>query len=287
MAHGTRLIKILTFIIVGIAGIQTTGFADVRSKVARESAEYIMRKFSKEVGKETVETLTEKLASISARHGEEALMALRKVGPRGLQIMTDAGEHAADVVKLMAKFGDEAAWVLSRPQGMAYVLKYGDEGVQTLIKHREIAEPIIERFGESAVHALDSLSPQNGRRLAMLVEEGTITQGSRVAEVLQVVAQGGDKAMGFIWKNKGALTVTAALTAFLTRPEPFIDGTKNLAEVVSRPATEAAKEVGGEIGRRTNWTVVLLAAMGLFTAFMGRKWWLKNRTQSACKTLGH
>src|SRR5712691_6626744 len=127
MAHGTRLIKIITLIIACLAGIQTTGFTDVRSKVTRESAEYIISKFGKEVGKETVEALTEKLASISARHGEEALIALRKVGPRGLQIMTDAGEHAADAVKLMAKFGDEAAGVLSRPKGMAYVLKYGDE----------------------------------------------------------------------------------------------------------------------------------------------------------------
>ncbi len=187
----------------------------------------------------------------------------------------------------MAKFGDEAAGVLSRPKGMAYVLKYGDEGVQALIKHRAVAEPIIERFGESAVHALDPLSPQNGRRLAMLVEEGTITQGNRAVEVLQVIAQGGDKAMEFIWKHKGALTVTAGLTAFLTQPKPFIDGTIDLADVVSRPATEAAKEVGGEVGRRTNWTVVLLAAMGLLTAFVGGKWWLKNRAQLAYKTLGH
>ncbi len=85
----------------------------------------------------------------------------------------------------------------------------------------------------------------------------------------------------------GSYTVTAGLTAFLARPEPFIDGTINLAEVVSRPATEAVKEIGGEVGRRTNWTVVLLAAMGLLSAFVGGQWWLKNRAQSACKTLGH
>jgi hypothetical protein len=286
MPESKQCMFIITLIIALVLPSVDLGSAGVKSKAAREAAEYIMRKFGKEVGKDPVETLTEKFTQISARHGEEALIALRKAGPRGFQILVDAGEHAPDAVKLIERFGQEASWIVSTPKGMTTFLKYGDEDARVLITHRAVAEPIIERFGESAVHALGPLSPQSGRRLAMLVEEGTIIQGSRAAEVLQVIAQGGNKAMEFIWKNKGALTVTAGLTAFLARPEPFIDGTISLAEVVSRPATEAAKEIGGEVGRRTNWTVVLLAAMGLLTALVGGQWWLKNRAQSACKTSG-
>jgi hypothetical protein len=279
MADGMWRVSIVTLILALIAGILVPVSANMRSEMARESAEYIMRKFGKEVGKDTVETLTEKLTSLGMRHGDEAIVALRKVGPRGLQIIADAGEHAADVVRLMTQFGEEAAWVLSRPRGLAIFLQHGDDGVRILIKHRAVAEPLVARFGEAAVHAFNPLTPQNGRRLAMLVDEGTIIQGSRASEVLDVVAKGGDKAMEFIWNNKGALAVTAGLTAFLAQPQTFIDGTKDLAEIVSRPATQAAKEIGREIGRRTNWTVVIIAAMGLGTACLGGQRWLKNRAR--------
>jgi len=279
MVDGMWRVSIVTLILALVAGISIPVSASVRSEMARESAEYIMRKFGKEVGKDTVETLAEKLANIGLRHGDEAIVALRKIGPRGLQIIADAGEHAADVVRLMTQFGEEAAWVLSRPRGLAIFLRHGDDGVQILIKHHAVAEPLVERFGEAAVHAFSPLTPQNGRRLAMLADEGAVMQGSRASEVLDVVAKGGDKAMEFIWHNKGALAVTAGLTAFLAHPQIFIDGTKDLAEIVSRPATQVAKELGREIGRRTNWTVVIIAAIGLGTAYLGGQRWLKNRTR--------
>ena len=277
MAERTQHIGIITLCIILVAGALLPAAAGVRSQAAREGAEYILRKFSQEVGQETVETLTEKLTRLGVRHGDEAIDALRRVGPRGFRIIADAGEHAADAVQLLTKFGDEAAWMLSQPKGMAYFLKYGDDGVRALITHRAVAEPIVERFGAPAVRALTPLSPQNGRRLAILVEEGAVIQGSQAAEVLKVIAQGGDQAMEFIWKHKGALTVSAVLATFLTQPALFIDGTRDLAEVVTRPVTEAGKEVAGEIGRRTNWTVVMVAAMGLCTAFFAGKRWLENR----------
>ena len=279
MADGMRRVSIVSLVLALVAGLLAPVSANVRSEMARESAEYIMRKFGKEVGKDTVETLTEKLTSIGARHGDAAIVALRQVGPRGLQLIADAGEHADAVVRLMTQFGDEAAWVLSRPRGLAIFLQHGDDGVKILIKHRAVAEPLVERFGSAAVQAFHPLTPQNGRRLAMLVDDGTIIQGSRAAEVLAVIARGGDRAMEFIWNHKGALAVTAGLTAFLTQPQTFIDGTKDLADIVSRPATQAAKELGGEIGRRTNWTMVIIAAMGLGTAYLGGQRWLQNRAR--------
>lgn len=85
-----------------------------------------------------------------------------------------------------------------------------------------------------------------------------------------MIGKYGDKAMEFVWKNKGALAVGAALAAFLNDPEPFIEGTKELASVVT---TNAIAPVAEEVAKKTNWTLTIvgLAFVGaLYLAF--RKW---------------
>ena len=81
-----------------------------------------------------------------------------------------------------------------------------------------------------------------GGAFGMMIGDGAVKTGEQSAGLLDVVAKYGDKAMEFIWNNKGPLTVGAALSAFLHDPEPFIQGTKDLA-------VEAVKPVGIEIAR--------------------------------------
>ncbi|TMQ29066.1 MAG: hypothetical protein E6K70_26205 [Planctomycetota bacterium] len=196
-----------------------TEAADLRSKAAREAAEYVLKKFGKEVAEESAESLARKIEVYTAKHGEEFLEAVRKVGPRAFHLAEEAGVHGNQAVKLMARFGDDATvWVLSRPQAAAMFARYGEDAAEALIKHKGIAEPVVEAFGRPAIGALKTVNAQNGRRLAMMLEEGQLAAMGRSPELLDVVAKHGDRAMEFIWRHKGALVVSAGLTAFLANP---------------------------------------------------------------------
>jgi hypothetical protein len=55
----------------------------------------------------------------------------------------------------------------------------------------------------------------------MLAEDGTLARTGRWSELLAVIGRYGHRALTFVWRNKGALTVTTVVTAFLDDPEPF------------------------------------------------------------------
>jgi hypothetical protein len=96
------------------------------------------------------------------------------------------------------------------------------------------------------------VTPRNGRRLAMMAADGQLKP-----ELVQVIARYGDSACAFIWRNKGALAVGAALTAFVTSPGPFLEGTQKLTTAV---ADATVKPLAVGVANNTNWT--LLAIIG-------------------------
>jgi hypothetical protein len=107
----------------------------------------------------------------------------------------------------------------------------------------------------------------------MLQKDGVIKVGEQGDELLDVIARYGDKAMAFIWRNKGALAVTAGLGTFIANPEAYIDGGKELiVEGVSRPATE----IGKEVARHTNWTVLGIAGIGALGALAAWRTWVRK-----------
>lgn len=249
-----------------VAFMQCECRAGVASSAFRETAELITRKFGKEVAEESTEALGKQVAEASAKYGDEGLVALGKVGPRAFtKLTTEAGENSSAVVKLIAKHGDEAVWVISKPDGMAIFIKYGEQGATAIMKHPGVAEKAVVKLGAPAARALNAISTPQARRLGMLVEDGAIQAGGKSAELLNVVAKYGDRAMDFVWKNKGPLMVAATLTAFLNDPEPFINGGKDIAVGTIKP-------IGVEIARLTNWTPVMivgvLAAAGLIVLRM-------------------
>lgn len=257
--------------------VAASGQAGVKTKAAGEAAEYVLRKFGVEAAGETAETLTRKIEVFAVKHGDEALAAVKRVGPRSFRIAEEAGEHAPAAVRLMARHGDEALWVVTKKSRMALLAKHGDNAAEAMIKHGEIAEPLVESLGKPAADALKSLSAQNGRRLAMLAEDGTLPKIGRTEALLQVVAQHGDRAMDFIWRNKGPLTVAAALTAFLANPQPFLDGTADITRVVADSAARPLAAAATEAARRTHWTAVLAVGLLLAGALVALKIWLRHR----------
>lgn len=253
-------------------------YAQGKAAIAREMAEYVMKKFGKEVADEGVETLTRKIETVIVKYGDDGVAAVKNVGPRSFRLIEEAGENGLESVKLMAKYGDEAVWVVGKKGRLTIFVKYGDNAAEAMIKHGEIAEPLIGKFGDSAALALKSVSSQNARRISMLDDAGELSAIGRTTELLTVVGKYGDAAMEFIWKNKGALTVAATLTAFLSDPEPFINGTRDLAQTVG---TSLVQPIAQEVGKRTNWTLILLTMIGVACGLIGLRYRFRRQPRVA------
>lgn len=255
--------------------------AQGKAALAREAAEYVIRKFGKEAAEVGVETLTQKLETLAVKHGDDVFLAVRKVGPRTIRIIEEAGEHGLESVKLMARYGDDAVWVVAKKNRMAIFVKYGDDAAETMMKHGEIAEPLLSSFGKPAAGALKSVSSQNARRLAMLADDGQLAKIGQTPELLEVVAKYGDRAADFIWQNKGALTVAAALAAFLANPEPFLDGVTDITTIVVKPIADVPGKVASEAAKHTNWTVVIVCGVCVLGLLAGARLWLRHRALAA------
>lgn len=268
-----------------IFAFSATVFAGVMTKAAKEAAEYVVNKFGKDAAEQGVETLARKIEVLAVKHGDEAFSAAKRVGPRTFQIVEEAGENGPQAIKLMARSGSDAIWVVAKKNRMAIFVKYGDDAADAMMKYGEIAEPLITSLGKPATSALNAISTQNGRRLAMMADDGSLASIGKSEELLTVVGKCGDRAMDFIWRNKGALTVAATLTAFIASPEPFLDGTvdisKSVVENVGKPLATVPGQVMAEASKNTNWTwvfSVVAAIVGCIAAF---KLWLSHRKSAS------
>lgn len=243
--------------------------AVVPTKVVTETMEFLVKRYGDDVLREGTETVAEQVSKVAAKYGDEGLDAVRKVGPRGMKVIQEAGENGLGAVKLINRYGDDAVWVISKPKSMAIFVKYGDDGAKALIKHKGIAEEVIEANGTSAVRALNAVGTREARQIAMLQKDGIIKAGEQGDKLLDVITSYGDKAMAFIWRNKGALTVTAVLGTFVADPEPYINGTVKL---VGAPLEAAAKN--------TQWTVLGVAGIAALGAVAAWKAWLRRPRSS-------
>ena len=243
-----------------------------------------MRKFGREAAKDGASALARRIEQAAVAHGDDVFKAVRSVGPRGLHLIEEAGAHSKQVARLLAVHGEHGAvFVASKPRAMQLVLRHGEEAAAALVKSRGVALPAIESLGKPAIRAFGTIgSPRNARRLAMMAADGgELARIGRTPEVLAVIGKYGDKAMEFIWKHKGALTVAATLTAFLAEPEPFINGAKELAQTVIKPIADvpaiAAKEGSAEVARTTNWTLVFVALIAALALLAVARWRLFGR----------
>jgi hypothetical protein len=191
-----------------MAGSVPSACADAKTAAAREFAEWVLRKFGGKAIGEGVETFSKKILTLSSRYGDDVVRtAVQKVGPKALTFADDAAAHAPKFLSL------------------------GDDAARALVTHKGVAEPLLERFGAAGARTLAAVTPRSGRRLAML--NSTLLSGPQAEKVMGVIARYGDRAATFVWDHKGALAVGAGLTAFLADPEPFIDGSKQIAEVIA------------------------------------------------------
>jgi hypothetical protein len=283
LTAAARTAALATLIVLILLAAPATAVADARTKAAQEAAEFVLQKFSREATKDSAQALARRIEQAAVAHGDEVFLAVRRAGPRGLQLIEEAGTHARPVARVLAAHGEEGAvFVASRPKAMQLLLQHGDEAAAALVKTRGVAEPAIESFGQPAIRAFQSVAkPQNARRLAMMASEGgELAQIGRTPEVLGVLEKYGDPAMEFVWRHKGALATTAALAAFLADPEAFITGAKDITQVVAENAVKplaetpaiAAKEGAAIVARETNWTLIGLGAIAAVTLLLAARW---------------
>ncbi len=278
-------------LVLTIALAPNTATANGRTKLVQETAEYLIGRFGRSAFKEGVGALAVKIEQYAVRHGADFVKAVRQVGPRAFHLVESAGAHSKQAVSTLAKYGEHgAAWVVARPSAMKLAAKHGfEETAAALVKHKSIAEPLVASLGKPAVKALEATGGQSARRLAMLVETGELAKIGRSPELLDVVARhGGDRVMNFIWENKGALATATVLSAFLLRPEPFINGTERLVATVAdstvKPLAQIPANVATEAARMMNWTLVTLGLGGAIIAILGIKYLRSNRDRTPSPT---
>ena len=268
--------------------------AGVGSKAMQEAVEWMSRKFGQEVAAEGVERLSTRMTQLAAKHGDDLVsQAFRRVGPQAGKIAAEAGEQADVALRLLARHGDDAVRVAGQASARRLVGQYGDDAATALVRHGLVGETVIAQFAEPGAKALAQVTPQNGRRLAMLAQEGTLS-----SPLLDVVAKYGDRACQFVWSNKGALLVGATLATFVANPEPYLDGTAQLTEVIAErvispvvsevvaPIAEVPQVIAVEAARNLNWTLIvgLLLLMGagatvILILLAQHSWTIPNMTK--------
>ncbi len=215
--------------------------AGVTFKVVQESVEFIARKFGKEVAEEGIERLSKRMSQLAVQHGDEVVSAaFRRVGPVAGRVAQEAAENSGIALRLLGRYGDDAVELAVKPRSLKLIAQYGDDAAESLVRHGTVGEGLVETFAESGAKALAKVTPQSGRRIAMLASDKAIQD-----PVMDVIAKYGDPACEFLWRNKLALATGAAMTTFLVNPEPFLNGTIQLSEIVADTAIRPLAEEAG------------------------------------------
>jgi len=258
-------------------GLSSAAHGAVTTTAIRETVELITKKFSREAAEEGGEVLTRKLEQAAAKYGDEALDAARKVGPQALKAMDDAGQFGGAAARAMSRHGDQALAAVARnPKALGLAAKYGDDAVDVMVKHKGIADDLISESGESAIKALKNLGTDGARQLGNMAQDPVTRAMARDPKLLDVVARYGDRSMAFIWKHKGALAVAAVLATFVADPEPYLNGTRELAAVVGenlvRPVVERA-------AAGIDWMVVAIGVLTIGGLLLVMRSYLRHRVE--------
>ncbi len=239
-------------------------------QAARELVRFLETRFAREVAEEGVERLEPRLVRLIAAHGDDAAAAVRRVGPRlGVRAVES---HGAAGARMLARWGDDGARLLAdegEPAARLFA-RHGDEAVEAMLRHPGAGARVIEAFGDDGMRALRGVGRDGAAQLAGVAP--SVRGTGRAAEVLAVVERFGDRACGFLWRNKGVVFGAAVLAAFLSDPEPYLAGVKSLV-------VEPAKELGAEAARRTDWTLAVVVLLVLGAMIVGLRLVLRPRAR--------
>jgi hypothetical protein len=250
---------------VGAGPASPAAYAGVPGGAAREAAEAALRLLGREAETEGTDALACTIERLAMRHGDQVLAAVREGGPEALQLIEQAGVRGEQAARVLARYGPGAARIVERPALLALVERHGDDVVQALLRYPGLAEPVVVELGKPGARALATVWPRNARRLAMLVEDGSLQRMGWVEEMLAVVERYGDRDMGFIWRNKGALAVGTVLASFVRDPEPFLSRGKEISGRVASAGepslVDLTEQAAGSLSEAIWWPTIGLNAV--------------------------
>lgn len=250
------------------------GVVSAGSKGVKELAEILAKQLNFPVN-----TISDDLARIVSKCGDEALDVIDKHGVAAFRVVKSAGDDAPYVVKAIRNYGDEAIRVAQTPAGRSVLREGKSATIRAVAKHGDDVIPLIRHYGDDCAKAFAELSPANGRRFIQLVDEGVLPAGH--VEQLMPVMSKGDAAMDFIWRHRKLLASAAALTVFLSNPEPYISGMKDLVkDVVVEPITETTTTIINKVNWNL-WIGVIIMLTGLWFLFKQRGQLRKNKSGEA------
>ncbi|MDA7980167.1 MAG: hypothetical protein MPJ50_15480 [Pirellulales bacterium] len=115
--------------------------------------------------------------------------------------------------------------------------RFGDDVVKTGRKAGTAVS-----FADELAVATNRMSPQNSRRLFMLADELEATgHGPQVVGLLAKHGQA-DELMEFLWRHKGTLVGSAAVTMLCLHPDQVLGGTTDVAKHVTSVVGESVAE---------------------------------------------
>jgi hypothetical protein len=195
-----------------------------------------------------------------AQFGKLLKEGLEAVGKKAFSGSSKAAQESAETLlkkgatTAARKVGREAAESVAKQtakQATGIAVRNSDAAAKVITKHgAAIAAPLLSRFGDDGAKALSKLSTTNARRMAMLTEE--LGAGGRGADFMRVLAERGDVAAEWIWKNKGTIAVGTTAVAFLTNPDAFLQAGEGL---VTKSVETAGKHVAEPLIKETAKTV--------------------------------
>jgi hypothetical protein len=245
--------------------------AESQSAAVRRVAQELVRVVESRFARETVEALEPRIVRAIECAGDDAVRAIRRAGPAGLRAVESHGVTGA---RLIARWGDDGVRLLADDGAVAarVYASYGDEAVEAMLRHPGSGGRIVESLGPAGVRAARPLGQDGAVQLAAVAP--SIARSGRAAEVMAVVERFGDRACAFLWRNKGVVFGAVLLAAFLSDPEPYIAGVR---ELVVTPA----REVGREAVARTDWTIVTVSALVLAAIAAALRFGIRPRRETA------
>ena len=228
----------------------------------RELAEELAEQAGMKGSREFAETASVQLERIASKCGNESLDVIEKQGLAAYRVLQNAGDDAGPyLVKAIRAHGEDAMRVAQTSAGRTVLREGSETAIRAVSRHTDAAIPLIRQFGDDSARALVDLSPVNGRRLIQMVEEKAMP-AKDVQALLGTIEKNGDKAMDFIWRHRKVLASATFLAAFVSNPEPYLTGAKQLLDAAAGP-----------IVRSVNWNLwvgVVIMLYGVWFLFKHR-----------------
>ena len=143
-----RLMVVMVVTVLSVSAANPPAWAGGKGQLAKEIAESVLQRFGRQAVREGSEVLATRIETAAARHGSDVFEAVRRVGPRALPLMEEAGTHGSQAARARParRTGSHVGGLPTR--AMNLVLRHGEGAAGVLVKHAGgIAEPVVEQYG--------------------------------------------------------------------------------------------------------------------------------------------